>query len=238
MISIKYNENNAPQQNEVLSALLGVDSVFYAIFDEGHELKACNTVAYSVFQNLLSSASIQSFVSMDMTNKFILSDNSIVSPSESFDIVIDKFTGSSIFCKHLQHPLLNLNPDKHFVTALDHHYYLLEKDVLHVHFDLNCLHIYLKRDGHFIFYNNYEISTSDDVLYFVALVCQTNDVEVTSDSSLLLSGMVDEDSQYVKLLSKFYYNVKLAQPKHSKFNKFAHFKSHYFLGHIINLSCA
>ena len=238
MISIKYNETVAPQQNEVLSALIGADSVFYSIFDQDFTLKACNTVYYKVFQELLVAANFDSFVSLDMSNKFILSDNSSVSPSESFDIVVDKFTGSNIFCKHLQHPLLNLNPEKHFVTAIDHHYYLLEKEVFHIHFDLNFIHIYLKKDGQFKFYNNYEVSTSDDVLYFVSLVCQTNDVEIKSNSSIFLSGMVDEKSEYVKLLSKFYYNIKFANPIDPRFKNFANFKSHFFLGHIINLSCA
>lgn len=238
MISLKYNETIAPQQNEVLSALIGVDSVFYAIFDQAFSLKACNSIGYTAFQDYILNCNLNSVVSLDMTNKFILSDNSVVSPSESFDITVDKFTGANIYCKHLQHPLLKWNSDKHFVTALDHHYYLLEKDVFHVHFEVNNIHIYLKRDNQFIFYNNYEISTSDDALYFVSLVCQTNDVVLDELFCMNLSGMVESDSQYVILLSKFYPNIKLVEISDNRFHNFAHFKSHYFFGHIINLTCA
>jgi len=238
MISIKYNETVAPLKNELLSALIGVDSVFYAIFDQGFSLKSCNTVEIKAFQNLLSSSEIVSLVSLDMTNKFILSDNNVVSPSESFDIIVDKFTGTIVYCKHLQHPLLKLNPDKHFVTAIDHYYYLLEKDVFHLHFDLNILHIYYKKDNQFMFYNNYEIATSDDVLYFVELVCQANNIEINVELKLNLSGMVDDDSAYVKMLSQFFYKIEMAVPKDLRFKDFGKLKSHYFFGHIINLSCA
>ncbi|MBP7642492.1 MAG: DUF3822 family protein [Saprospiraceae bacterium] len=235
MIDLYYKTGLKPTTDTTLSVLFGTDSAFYCIFDAHKVLFEGNHMKIDAFWDAYERGSIKAdrLKLMSLSNKFILSNNTSHLPSNDFDVYIDKFTDQPIYCKHI---FAKGAPKKvqHIVTALDHHYYLGQKTVFHLYLEINRLHVYYKLDGKFEFYNNYEIKTSEDLLYYVELVHNMIVNGNKERNPLEVSGLVDIESGYLELLKKYYPQITFItagiNAENEPLNQF-------YFGHLINLAC-
>ncbi|MCB0648879.1 MAG: DUF3822 family protein [Saprospiraceae bacterium] len=234
MTDLYYKAGKDPGKNTTLSALMGEDSVFYCIIDENLALVESNHLKVDVFyERFIDEYSPHKLKCCNLTNKFIISNNTAHIQGNDFQVFVDKFTDQPVYCKHvgaLQLPAKTI----HLSTALDHHYYLVSKKVCHVHFDFKRIHIYYKAEGQFQFYNNYEVETAEDVLYFVELI---HNVVINNGMQRLpleVSGLIEKESGIMDLLAKYYPEINFVSIGENVEGKAL---SHIYFGHYLNLAC-
>lgn len=234
MLDLNYKADLPSPEEKTLSALVGEGSVFYCLYAGSSTLYESNYVdRHTFFSEILPANEALRKKFCNQTNKFVISNNTAHLEGDDFKVFVDKFTDKSLYCKHIGGLEL---PDRtiHLSTALDHHYYLTRQTVLHVHFEIKRIHLYYKADGQFMFYNNYEIETAEDVLYYIELI---HNVVISNDQKrmpLEVSGMVERQSAYVELLAKYYPEINFVS---SGVKADGERLSHIYFGHYLNLSC-
>ena len=235
MIDLYYKAGSKPSNETTLSVLFGTDSVFYGIYDRDHVLFESNHMKLDVFWDTFQRGVLKydRLKLMSLSNKFILSNNTAHLLSEDFDIYVDKFTDHQVYCKHI---FTKNAPAKviHIATAIDHFYYLHRQTVFHLHLEVDRVHVYYKLNGIFQFYNNYEIKTAEDLLYYVELVHNIIINGEKARNPVEVSGLVDMESGYLGLLRKYYPEVNFVMSgvdaDNTPLNQF-------YFGHHINMTC-
>ncbi len=69
----------------------------------------------------------------------------------------------------------------------------------------HVLSIWIVLDGRLHFHNNFYVTTPEDLMYYVALVYQQNDLDLNADA-LFLSGHIVEGSAYFDIIHKYVRN--------------------------------
>lgn len=235
MIDLYYKSSKPPETEMTLSALVGEDSVFYCMVDDAQILYESNHLKTDhFFEDFLPGRlKSQKIKACSLSNKFLISNNTAHLQAEDFKVFVDKFTDKTIYCKHVGSAILPQNTI-HLATALDHLYYLGKPTVFHVHFELKRLHIYYKEDGHFQFYNNYEIDTAEDVLYFIELVHNVVISNKDHRMPLEVSGLVERKSIYMDLVARYYPEINFVS---TGLNANGESLNHLYFGHYLNLAC-
>jgi hypothetical protein len=145
-----------------------------------------------------------------------------------------KFTGQNIYVKFIQH-FSEVKADFHISALIDHHYYLKERDVIHLHFEKDFMYVYIKQNGLFILFNIYEIGNVADVLYFCNLAFDTLNDQVKESNKWILSGKIDVNSQIHKNIISYFPEFNFAHVPLRTVNTGE--KGHYHFFHYLNLTC-
>ena len=226
-------------KNKTLSVVVTHDSVFF--IDSDPKLTFSNSGQKEIL-DFISNLHAGDYIDYNIKvvnagNKFIISDNDRHLQSEDFLTGCTKFTGQNIYVKFIQH-FSELNTSNHISALIDHYYYLKEKDVIHLHFEKGNMYIYIKQNGLFILYNNYEIGIESDVLYFCNLAFDTINEPVKEGNKWVLSGKIDVESEIYKSLLRYFPEFTFVDvPFYSKDQNSGE-KGHYHFFHYLNLTCA
>jgi len=100
----------------------------------------------------------------------------------------------------------------------------------------NLLHIALKLDGKFHFYNQYECHTKQDYLYYVLLIAENFNL-TTGYFPLVVGGDIAEDSPIFELLKNYIRQIRFFESKRYTINN-STYPFHFYLPLIIAKECA
>lgn len=225
-------------KNKTLSAVITSDSVLSVIIDDDSVIYDSTTYPVDEF---ISKKHAGDFIDyqikiLSATDKFVISDNSNYEDHEDFSVGCQKFTGQNIFVKFIQH-FKELNTSVHVCALLDHYYYLSEKEVIHLHFEKNAMHLYIKQNGLFILYNVYNVENEIDVLYFCNLAFDSLNEQLKPENLWVLSGWIDKDSIYEKTLLKYFPSFTYIKTPISFVGGPSKLNNHYFFLHYLNQLC-
>jgi len=81
-------------------------------------------------------------------------------------------------------------------------------NLLYCIFYPNSFTVMLRKNGHLQVIQNFEFSTPEDVAYHLLHICQA--FEAATPTTLLLSGMIDSDSNLYHELYKYFLNIEFA----------------------------
>ncbi len=98
---------------------------------------------------------------------------------------------------------------KHFSTIVNDHFKYDAKMVCYAHFGKNTLILCITGLEGFKFYNQYEIETTADVLYFMKAVFQNTNTD-ESLINILVGGYIEEQSEIYKTMYRHFQNVTKA----------------------------
>lgn len=100
----------------------------------------------------------------------------------------------------------------------------------------NRLHMTLKLDGEFHFYNQYECQTKQDYLYYVLLILENFNL-TSANFPVVLGGEITSDSPIFELLKSYLQNVRFFENSRYTVTTSSH-PYHYYLPFIIAKECA
>jgi hypothetical protein len=200
-------------------AVLSGDDIIISTFDDS--LQTFHTVLYDASyavgdKDLLSGQSIR-VVSKNIPVIHVKDeDDTIVSNLAAFQTVKsfkETWPSNSIYCyfgitEETLKVLSTLNPltIRHYSSLL-HDFWLDTENVFHVDFEKNYMHVFCKRNGHFLYYNKLFFENDVDVHYNIAIVAKE---VLNSDErvDIIFSGEIHRDSRVLKTLSSYYANIR------------------------------
>ncbi len=141
----------------------------------------------------------------------------------------------NIYCcfndNNLQKNTLNL---KHF-SSLIHQYYKDELcPVCFMHFGKNKLIICITGSQGFKFYNEYEIETGADAVYYTKAVLQNTDT-IEDITKVILSGYIEDESELYKAVYRHFLKVEKASSNNFLVSN-ADINAHSYFDHFLNVS--
>lgn len=146
-----------------------------------------------------------------MTRELSFSNKVLITeiPSEKLgeNTRIDKLSGVSQYV--LYHSENELKPTVHFLTTLDHYYFLNEESVCHIHFRGGSLIIYLKLAGNLCDFKIEKFKTAEDVLYMLSEITDSINENDKNKLNVNLSGDISDTSEIYNKLA-IYYGSNLA----------------------------
>jgi hypothetical protein len=226
------------KEYKTLSAVITPDSVLSVIIDHNYTIHKAQNFEIEDFISKIHSGDFIDYQLnlVNAGNKFIHSDNAVYQSHEDFSVGLQKFTGQDIFVKFIQHAD-ELKTEKHVSALIDHYYYLQEKDVIHLHFEKQSMHVYIKQNGFFILYNVFTIENANDVLYFCNLAFESINDEIKPNNKWMLSGLIDQNSVFETIILKYFPSFSYVKIPVTLDKTMKESKSHYYFLHYLNLVC-
>ncbi len=99
---------------------------------------------------------------------------------------------------------------KHFSTIINDHFKYHSSMVCYAHFGKNNVVVCITGLDGYKFYNQYEIETASDVLYYVKAVLQNTDTD-ESMVNIMVGGYIEEQSEIYKTLYRYFKHVSKAE---------------------------
>ncbi|MFZ1704801.1 MAG: DUF3822 family protein [Saprospiraceae bacterium] len=97
---------------------------------------------------------------------------------------------------------------RHYSSVL-HEIYLHKDDVMHVDFENNFMHIYIKKNQKFLYYNKLYFENEVDVHYQLSLI-HKNILEEAINPPMIFSGHIDQNSKIIHALKSYFSKIVFA----------------------------
>lgn len=240
MIQIDFSSDFLDKDIAKLSVISDADSFVYGLFDHQHCM---------VHRGKLLPENAALFIK-DWQDKGVTVH--YMSPSAAFthlpvneqdghnnpNIYRDHWVDENILCFYEDAAIINSSWDYKHITTASFQYYSLKNDKrIWLHFLDQSVQIACFEEGRFMFFNQYEIQTAEDVIYYTfALTRQVFQTE-PGDIHVEFSGQLTLNSSFYQLLFRYIKNLEAAQPTafqtknedladHIYFDHFLNIKSH------------
>ncbi len=240
MINLRFQPISSSDKEVKLSAIFKADNFVYTTFDENDNLLSYHdAVNFDQFSFIQERYPLLKTVKVAVKTPFFghFGDINRI-PFDQNKMLIDKLTGSEIWCAYESPFTLEEMEVKHFSTLVHHHFYRSNQDVFFIHFDPDQMHFYVQKEGQIVLYNSYPFEKVDDLLYYHSFIAQSLDVD-TQNIPLHFSGHIEFNSIAFSKLSPFHNVIKFIEA--SKDTSIVSTRSdlnlHHFFDHIANIKC-
>jgi hypothetical protein len=130
---------------------------------------------------------------------------------------------------------LNSQSVNHFSTVLHHHYIFSQHPICFAYLGKTSVTICICGNGGFKFYNSFDISSAEDLLYYIKSVLQATHTS-ESEVKVILAGYIEEGFDYYRLVYRYFLQVMLAHNSIFSVNN-SKIKSHAYYDHYLNIQC-
>jgi len=245
-----------------LSVIMMTDSFFYSISSNEFGIlchKSFENIQYSKKEsiaNIFGDVNLKlDFISIDICcisnhNIITKTDNTdvimTVPTLESKDVFVEKFSSIDSLnyfgiSPHQSNMLNDLfvkdNCIFHSPLGLLSEWYDQNvEDVLHIHFEQSIIFIFAQRANEIIFFNTFQVSEVNDILYFCLHI--SNNVSFHPNQiSCFVSGWVEEKSKLFTVLSGYFGKLQITSGAtlSSKIDKDSDLEPHYYFLHFLNV---
>ncbi len=112
------------------------------------------------------------------------------------------------------------------------------RDLLYCNFYPNNITVLLRMNGQLQIIQNFDFSTPEDAVYHLLNVCQSFETDALQ-TNLIVSGMIDADSNLYNELHKYFLNIEFATlpDKFSYVTEINNYPQHYFSHLFATASC-
>ena len=239
MIHLDFDCNPIREYNNtILSVIFKADNFVFVIFDPDNRILCHHSHnelgSYQAVLDQYQPALIKNAVKTNLFGHFA-SEDSI--KSQYSNLNVDKMTGQDIWCAYDVSMLPKSIPTRHFSTLVNHHFFIRNKRLMHIHFDENEMHVYVVKKGEMILYYVFPFDGSGDLLYYHTLVVEGLGIN-TAETPLILSGLIEEGSKAYQTISSYHADIRFANtPRYTVNSSISELKPHHFLDHIVNIEC-
>ncbi len=262
MINLEFGEIKSDHDKLKLSVVSGTDSFFYGLFNENGKLLLCREGAGNAFGRDLD-ALLTKFEPVDA--RFLFSGIPFVQiPEEQyeadrFDLFFrdlypiekiknlvkctDRMAREDIMTLYPIDPGISAVIDAltlpkevfHISTAMSN-YMAEKKGVFLTVVQNHVLHIAVRKDGRFKFYNQFRCFHREDFLYFISLVLSDHELDSRS-TTIHLGGHIARESSLSDLLERYLGHLEFI-PEEIFGDPAANLEPHYFLDLQMVNACA
>jgi hypothetical protein len=236
MISIAfksdYNDNNITK----LSLISETETFVYGLFEDDLLVESGRFPIedYDVFMKDYESHRIKKFFA-SKSKSFTHVDNEglkAMKPKTQHQEVLNK--NPEIHCCYNDSNLASNVDALHFSTLIHNHYKHYNNPVAFLYFGKNKLTICVSGECGFKFYNEFEIESPADVIYFTKAVLQNTSVD-ESRTIAIVGGYIEEGSEIYKMLYRHFMEVEKAKsPNFNVIND--EIRPHSYFDHKLNVS--
>lgn len=233
-VSKAFNHIVNSEKITELSVVLYADSFFYGLWSEDHQILRSDTHHISNFNKFLkiwnNNYQIEMVRVLSMIKPYLHLNSADFSEKHFstyfkgiYDVrkkndcatEVDKFLQEPINTLHYieQNVIKSLNeydfPFKisHISTALSN-YALLNEEQFLIFIEADLIHISITKNGKFQFYNQFYCSSSNDYLYFIALILKAFDLDAHNEN-IQVGGLITMDSPLHTKLKAYLPNLNL-----------------------------
>ncbi|MBP6396305.1 MAG: DUF3822 family protein [Saprospiraceae bacterium] len=237
MIQIDFSSDFIDKDIAKLSVISDADSFVYGLFDQQqcllHRGKLTTESAARFIKDWQQKGVSVHYMSPSVafTHLPVNEDNEFNKPQ----VYCDQWVGENVVCYYEDAVNNNFNWDyKHVTTASFQYYSQKSGKIIWLHFLDQSIQIACFEDGKFKFYNQFDIQTAEDVIYYLFAISRQVLQTEPDNIQVEFSGQLTVNSSFYQLLFRYIKNLKAVHQAEFQ-TKNEDLADHIYFDHFLNI---